>query len=160
MADAKAGFKRGSAGVFARRRQQLSQALQRLAEQGADDAELHAKKGLMLNVYGTARGRYERTGHLLGQVYADGHANSTSLGVQVGDRAEYASQIEYGSGPHELSPQQLKKYLDVLPPSGLLQFGRSGKAYLLPGPYVGPAIYLARLRTTQRMQVLMQELWK
>lgn len=159
MGNAKGQFKRGSEGIFARRAQQLSKGLNAIAKQGARTAELHARKGLVVNVYGTERGKYRRTRNLLYKVYADGHASRTSIGIQVGDKAEYASNIEYGSGPHELTPQQLNGYLEVLKPGGVLRFGRSGKAYLLPGPYIGPALYYTRLLTTQRVRALMRELW-
>lgn len=160
MSTGKGTFKRGSKGVFSKRAKAIRSNMDALAKQGARTGLLHAQRGLVLNVYGTERGAYTRTRHLFRQLYADGHANRSSIGIQVGDRAEYASDIEYGSGPHELSPQQLNGYLEVMKPGGLLRFGRSGKAYLLPGPYVGPAIHYARLLTIQRVRALMHELWE
>ncbi|MFC6662973.1 hypothetical protein [Deinococcus multiflagellatus] len=77
----------------------------------------------------------------------------------MGDRANHASFVEYGTGPHALTPAQLAGYLEALPPGGLLRFGRSGRAYLLPGPFIGPALFAARYRTHQRIRQLLQELW-
>lgn len=157
----KGSFKRGSAGMFRQRAEQFRKRLPEIAQAGAKDAELHAKRGLVINVYGTEPGEhYVRTGLLLREVYASGQANGSSLGILVGDRAEYASDIEYGSGPHALTPQQLERYLNTLKPGGLLRFGRSGQAYLLPGPYIGPAIHYARYRTAERVRALMRELWQ
>ncbi|MFC4636994.1 hypothetical protein [Deinococcus hohokamensis] len=156
----KSKFKSGSRDVLKERRKLLGRNLNALAKQGARTAELHSQKGLILNVYGTEPGEhYRRTRKLLRDVYATGQANSTGLGIQVGNRAEYASLIEYGSGPYELSPQQLESYLEAVPAGGLLRFGRSGKAYLQPGPFNAPALHTARLLTIQRMHQLMQDLW-
>lgn len=152
--------KSGSKGLWKRRARAISRGLNGIAREGARSAELHARRGLMLNVYSTERGAYTRTRRLLGQVYASGQANATSLGIVVGDRAEYASFIEFGTGPYELTEQQLSAYLEALPRGGLLNFGRSGKAYLLPGPYLGPAITFARTLTRERLERLMQEAWK
>lgn len=155
----KAKFKRGSSGVFKDRARDLRRALPALAAQGARTAELHAKRGLVVNIYGTERGKYSRTRKLLQQVYAQGHASGTSLGIQVGDNAEYASFIEFGTGPWALTPEQLNGYVQGMNPGSLLRFGRSGKAYLIAGPYIAPAMHSARHLTHGRMQRLMQELW-
>ncbi|GGL18308.1 hypothetical protein [Deinococcus radiotolerans] len=157
----KGKVKRGSAGVFRQRAEALRKNLPALATQGARTAELHARRGLMLNVYDTVRGEhYRRTRTLLKSIYAHGEANGSSIGIQLGADAPYASVIEYGSGPMGLTPEQLNGYLEVLPPGGLLRFGRSGRAYLLPGPFIGPALFAARARTHQRVRQLMQDLWR
>lgn len=150
---------RGSKGVFQKRADALRQNLKALAQQGARTAELKARESLMVNVYRTERGGYRRTRNLFRQVYAEGEASRTSLGIHVGDRAEYASFVEFGTGPYALSEQQLKAYLDALPPGGLLRFGRSGKAYMLPGPYIAPALFYARHLTHVRARALLRELW-
>ena len=67
--------------------------------------------------------------------------------------------MELGTGPYELSEAQLAAYLDDLPRGGLLSFGRSGKAYMRPGPYVGPAMQLARTLTRERFVKLMEGVW-
>jgi len=155
----KATVKRGKKGVFTRRAALLSASLGLIAAEGARSAQLHAQRSLALNVYATTPGQYHRTGFLLSQIYASGQANAGTLGIIVGDRASYASQIEYGTGRHELSPAQLQAYLDALPRGGNLIFGRTGQAYLLPGPFIGPAAVLARTLTRERLRRLMLTLW-
>ncbi|MFC6751474.1 hypothetical protein [Deinococcus aquaticus] len=110
-------------------------------------------------MYGTVAGEYDRTGHLRTEVFASGAANAGTLGLVVGDRAPYASEIEFGTGPYELNEAQRQAYLDVLPRGGLLRFGRTGQAYLLPGPYIGPALMFARTLTRERLIALMVALW-
>ncbi|MBZ9715489.1 hypothetical protein [Deinococcus multiflagellatus] len=156
----KARTKRGSASVFRKRAQALQRNLGAIAQQGARTAELHARRGALLNVYQTAPGEYRRSRALLRHIYASGHASGSVIGIQVGDRANYASFVEYGTVPHALTPAQLASYLEALPPGGLLRFGRSGRAYLLPGPFIGPALFAARHRTHARIRQLLQELWK
>lgn len=155
----KGRVKRGSAGVFRKRAEALSKNLPALATQGARTAKLHAQRGVRLNVYDTERGEYRRSRDLLRSIYANGEANGSSVGIQVGASAPYASFIEYGTGPMGLSPEQLNGYLEVLPPGGLLRFGRSGRAYLLPGPFISPALFAARHLTQQRARQLLQDLW-
>lgn len=155
----KGRVKRGSAGVFRKRAEALRKNLPALATQGARTAQLHARRGVMLNVYDTERGEYRRSRDLLRSIYANGEANGSSVGIQVGASAPYASFIEYGTGPMGLSPEQLNGYLEVLPPGGLLRFGRSGRAYLLPGPFIAPALFAARHLTQQRARQLLQDLW-
>ncbi|UQN04864.1 hypothetical protein [Deinococcus sp. QL22] len=155
----KVTIKRGQRNVFQRRAALLSASLGLIAADGARSAELQAKRSLNLNVYGTLPGQYTRTNNLLNQIYASGQANLGTLGILVGDRAPYASEVEYGTGPHELSPAQLQAYLDTLPRGGLLRFGRTGQAYLLPGPYLGPATVFARTLTRERLRTLMLTLW-
>lgn len=142
----KGRVKRGSAGVFRKRAEALKKNLPALATQGARTAQLHARRGVMLNVYDTERGEYRRSRDLLRSIYANGESNGSSVGIQVGASAPYASFIEYGTGPMGLSPEQLNGYLEVLPPSGLLRFGRSGSAYLLPGPFIAPSLWAARYK--------------
>lgn len=154
-----AKVKRGDRRIYQKRMALLQAALDPLAKQGASTAEIHARRGLMLNVYNTVPGEYDRTKNLLRSVYASGQGNGATLGILVGDNANYASLIEYGTGPHEMSPAQLQQHLEVLPKGGLLRFGRTGQAYLLPGPYIGPAIIYARTLTRERLHTLMQSLF-
>lgn len=98
-------IERGSKGLWAKRAKALSKGLTGLAWEGARSAELHVRRGLMINVYATEPGVYERT-TLLRQVYSAGQANATSLGILVGNRAPYAMEIEFGTGPYELSEAQ------------------------------------------------------
>lgn len=156
----KMSVKRGSKGVYGKRARALSRALDRLGREGARDGEAHARRSLAANVYSTAPGnRYRRTGHLLSQIYSAGHGNATSLGILLGDQATYASEVEYGTGPYELSPAQLEAYLVALPPGSVLSFGRSGLAYMLPGPYIGPGLRFAQFKTHERLRALLQQLW-
>ncbi|UQN05457.1 hypothetical protein [Deinococcus sp. QL22] len=152
-------IEQGSKGLWAKRAKAISKGLGGLARDGARSAELHVRRGLQINVYATEPGEYERTKLLLRQVYSAGQANATSLGILVGNRAPYATEIEFGTGPYELSEAQLASYLEVLPRGGQLQFGRSGKAYLLPGPTLGPGITFARTLTRERFQRLMADAW-
>ncbi|WP_309571676.1 hypothetical protein [Deinococcus sp.] len=152
--------KRGRATLLAQRIRALEQALPRLATRAAKIAELQAKRGLMLNVYGTAPGTYQRTEQLLLKVYAAGQAGAGRINVVVGDQAAYASLVEYGTGPSEFTEPQLLGYLEAMPEPRLLRFGRSGQKYLLPGPYVLPAVFIARHQTRQAVQGLIRTLWE
>lgn len=155
----KATVKRGSKGVYAKRAKALTRELPRIAAASALEGHAQAQRGLAANVYSTTPGNYRRTGLLLSQVYSGGTAGPVSLTIELGDRAPYASNVEYGTGPYELSAAQLEAYLQVLPPGGLLRFGRSGQAYLLPGPYLGPGLRFAQFKTHERLQALLQKLW-
>lgn len=147
-------------GLWKKRARAISKGLPGLAKQGARTARLHAQRGAMANIYSTERGAYRRTRLFLRSIYAAGEANATSLGLIVGDRANYASFIELGTGPYELTEEQLASYLEVLPRGGLLRFGRSGKAYLLPGPVISPAMQFARTLTRERFVQLMEAVWE
>lgn len=152
-------IERNGSRVVRRRAALLSSALTPIAKQGERAALLHARRGLELNVYGTVSGEYDRTGRLRSELFASGAANAGTLGIVIGDRAPYASAIEYGTGPYELNEVQRQAYLDALPRGGLLRFGRTGQAYLLPGPYIGPALMYARTLTRERLMALMVALW-
>lgn len=156
----KSKIQRGSQGVYTRRAKALSQQLGNIARQGAVDGRAHAQKGLQLNVYGTPAGnRYVRTSHLMNRLYVLHQVSRTSLSITLGNQASYASQIEHGTGPWELSDQQLLKHLEGLPAGGYLVLGRSGQKYLLPGPYIGPALFFAQHQTHQRIQELLRDMW-
>jgi len=143
--------------AFGKRRQAIESQLQALAESAAIAGEQHAQRGLQANVYGTAPGAYRRTHRLKYSTYKDGTYAAGLLRVVLGDTAPYADKIEYGTGPHELSPAQLQQYLETLPKGGLLKFGRSGKAYLYPGPYIGPGLIFARYKVREQMALLVQK---
>ena len=155
----KAKVKRGARGVNKRRARELSRALPGIAAKAQKAAYLQAALALNAGVYGTAPGRYRRTGNLRQSLSASAQANGTSIGLQVIDTAEYASAIEFGTGPHELSAGQLAAYLEAMPEGGLLNFGRSGKAYMLPHPYIGVGLYKGRSVTLQELRALLQRLW-
>ncbi|GAA0508371.1 hypothetical protein [Deinococcus depolymerans] len=146
--------------LWRRRAREISRALPALAAQGARTGLLHAQRGAMANVYSTEPGQYERTRELLRGIYADSNANASSLGIVVGDRANHASFVELGTGPYALSEEQRQVHLNTLPRGGLLRLGRSGKAYLLPGPFIGPAITYARTLTRERLNAVMADAWQ
>ncbi|MFC3833510.1 HK97 gp10 family phage protein [Deinococcus rufus] len=152
-------LRRGHPTLLADRRRALKAALPRLAQRARDTAEAQAQRGLQLNVYGTVEGAYRRTHRLEASVYAAAQVTGGRLNVVVGDRAEYASFVEFGTGPHELTEPQLLAYLQAAAEPRLLRFGRSGQAYLLPGPYLTPAVFIARYQTRQTVQTLLRSLW-
>ncbi|SMB93305.1 hypothetical protein [Deinococcus hopiensis] len=152
--------RKGSKTVFARRAAQLQTALDAIARKVAAEGERHAQRGAYLNIYGTVPGHvYVRSNHLFNSIYSNGSAVMGAVLVELGDRADYASDVEYGTGPYTLTQQQLDAYLKTLPPGGLLRFGRTGQAYMLPGPYIGPALQLVRYRTQVEVRDLMRRLW-
>ncbi|GGR31482.1 hypothetical protein [Deinococcus ruber] len=146
--------------IVSKRRSAIESKLQALAETAAIAGEQQAQRGLTANVYGTEPGKYRRTKRLKFSTYKDGQYSGGVLRVILGDTAPYADKIEYGTGPHELSPAQLQQYLDVLPRGGLLRFGRSGKAYLYPGPYIGPGLIFARYRVREGVALIVQKAMK
>ncbi len=142
------------------RRKAIEAQLQHIAEAAAIAGEQHAQRGLQANVYGTAPGAYRRTRRLKYSTYKDGLYAAGVLQVILGDTAPYADKIEYGTGPHEFSEAQLKQYLEVLPKGGLLKFGRSGKAYLYPGPYIGPGLIFARYKVREGIAAVVQKAFR
>lgn len=130
---------------------QLPALVARVAAQG----QQHAARGLQANVYGTAAGRYRRTGRLRGELFSSGQYAAGQLHLQLGDRAPYASLVEYGTGTTRITDPALQHLLAGLPPGGLLRLGRSGRAWMLPGPYLAPALAFARWRLVTQVQALM-----
>jgi len=153
-------LRRGSKTVLARRATQLQAGLGAIAPKVAKEGEHHARRGAYLNVYGTVPGRvYQRTNTLFNRIHSSGSASGGQVVVTLGDSAPYASDVEFGTGPHQMTQAQLDAHLKSLPPGGLLRFGRTGQAYMLPGPYIGPALRLVQYRTQQEVQYLMRRLW-
>ncbi|WP_147364010.1 hypothetical protein [Deinococcus cavernae] len=152
--------RRGSRTVLRRRMAQIQTQVDVIAQRVAKEGERHAQRGAYLNVYSTVVGQgYLRTRHLFDQIYAVGHGAGGQISVTVGDYASYASEVEFGSGPFALNAAQMEGYLKALAPGKLLTFGRSGQKYLLPGPYIGPALHLVQYRTQWEIRDLMRRLW-
>ena len=155
------GIKRlGSRGVFARRAAQLGVELVRATRQVEQEAAEKARQGLTLNVYGTIPGHYSRTWALFISLRSSSQSSGGQATITLEDGAPYASFIEFGTGPSAISQQQLDQYLASLPPGRLMTFGRSGQAYMLPGPYIGPAVWYARARMQAELRAVLVRLWR
>lgn len=153
-------IRKGSAGVLDKRAAKF-----RLRMAGATSAVQQyglqkARDGLMLNVYNTASGRYVRTGHLLDSLGADSSFLGDMARVSLQDTALYASYIEYGTGVHAMSRSALESYLNQVPSGNLVTYGRSGLAYMMPGPYILPAIWAVKYSMLAEVRRIMRDLWR
>lgn len=151
--------RKGSRSVFKRRAAQLQAGLPIITARVTQEGIRHAQRGAFLNIYGTTPGAYERTSKLFGQIYGYGQAAGASIRVELGSNAPYSSFVEYGTGSARITPHQMEAMLETLPPGNLLRLGRSGQNYMVPGPFIGPALWLVRHRAHWEVQYLMRRLW-
>lgn len=116
-----------------------------IAEQARAEALGHMIIGANRSVYQTPAGRYQRTGDYLRGFQARSRATKNTASVTVWNDVDYAANIELGSGPHEMTPQQIAAQA-AANPYAPLYFGRSGQKYMLAGPAVYPAAVFALYR--------------
>lgn len=119
--------------------------LPQIAQQAQAEALGHAIIGAQRNVYDTAPGAYQRTHDLMRGLNASGRATRYTATVRVWNRVEYATYVETGTGPHEMTPAQIIAQARVHPEAPTY-LGRTGANYTLPGPVVIPASVYAGYR--------------
>lgn len=119
--------------------------LPQVAEKVRGEALGHAIIGANRNVYDTAPGRYQRTQDYLRGFQASGRASRNIATVSVWNTVDYAARLETGSGPHEMTAEQIAAQASANPYAPLY-FGRSGQKYSLPGSVVIPAAVFALYR--------------
>jgi hypothetical protein len=112
-------------------------------EQVKVQAEYFARQGTLAGVYNTLPGRYVRTELLLESIYATPAIAGGNIGIEVGNRASYASSVEYGSYGEYQSPEELRALAEAAPGFGPLYLGRSGLKWQTPNPAITRAAVLA-----------------
>lgn len=153
-------IKRRERNLYSKRARGIQRGLPGIAQRAAKAGHAHALRALNLGVYSTEPGQYVRTGEARESLHFRAEANASGIGVLGEDTADHASQIEYGSGPYALSEPQLEAYLKAMPAGGMLNFGRSGRAYLLPQPFVSVGLRKAQGQIHQELKELIERLWK
>ncbi len=116
--------------------------------------------GMVIGVYGTPSGAYQRTNHYQESFYCVPLQVGHALGLEVGNTAEYASLIEFGLLGEHITEEQARALAEALGDAAVpLGLGRSAAQYLKPNPTVTRAAAYARL-TLQKAsgQVLAQVL--
>ena len=156
----KSRIKRPQRSLYSKRAKELQRALPGIAQRAAQQGEAHALRALNLGVYSTEPGEYVRTGKARESLRFAADVGRAGIDVLAEDTADYASHIEYGSGPYALSEPQLEAYLKAMPAGGLLNFGRSGKAYLLPQPFVSVGLRKAQGVIQQQLRAEIERLWR
>lgn len=117
-------------------------ALPQMAQTVQGEALGHAIVGANRSVYQTTPGAYQRTYEYLRGFQATARATKNTVRVTVWNAVEYAPYIEYGVGPHEMTPAQVLAHA-AANPAAPVYLGRSGQNFTLPGPAVWPAAYYA-----------------
>ncbi|GGJ65370.1 hypothetical protein [Deinococcus aquiradiocola] len=108
-----------------------------------DEVEHIAIAGTRAGVYDTPPGRYIRTDALLGGVYARPIRAGGTFGIEVGNRAAHATNVEWGSMGEQQSPEELRALSEALPGVGVLYLGRSGAEWRKPNPAITRASVVA-----------------
>lgn len=109
-------------------------------------ANIDLQANLYNSVYGTEPGSYIRTGYL--KSYTNTNASTVNTdgvyAIRLASTADYASDIEYGTGDKEISESMLRQLSEAAGGVGIT-FGRSGRQWMLPGPFIMPATIKSRL---------------
>lgn len=112
-----------------------------------DRANNDLQANLFASVYGTAPGSvYVRTGNLksFGNTNASDLSKDGKYVIRLASSADYASDIEYGSGASQIDPGLLQQISEASGGNNIT-FGRSGINYMLPGPFVMPAAVKSKI---------------
>jgi len=121
----------------------------------------HAVIGVRRNVYDTTPSAYERTGNLLRSLDATKRQTRASLTVILTASAEYASNVEYGSGPGGVSDTQVLTRAEARQDQAApLYLGRTGRNYLQAGPFLLPAAAYAKHRLLVLFSDAVQDEWR
>ncbi|GGR11389.1 hypothetical protein [Deinococcus ruber] len=131
----KSGFP-AAAALMAERRQRYQQLMDASVVAVAEVAKQVIVEGTMVGVYLTPEGNYVRTEHLLESIFARPAHIGAALGVEMGNVAEYASDVEYGSLGSEISEAEAHARAAAEPGLAPLYLGRTAKAWFLPNPAV------------------------
>ncbi len=117
---------------------------------------------LFMSVYGTTPGNfYKRTGDLKSL----SHTNAVLMNagsvyrIRLKSDLDYASDIEYGSGDLELNPTSLLEISEAGKGEDIY-FGRTGRNYTLPGPFIMPATVKARINLEDAFVKIIKNRWR
>ena len=107
----------------------------------AAEAEVlgHAQLGARRNIYDSAPGAYRRTGDLLRAMNVSSSASAGRATVTVGNTASYALAVELGNSPGISVAQDQALSAANRNPEAPISLGRSGRAFTVAGPFIGPA---------------------
>jgi len=122
---------------------EMANAIKPIVDQANNDLQAN----LFASVYGTAPGTvYIRTGNLksFGNTNASDLSKDGKYIIKLSSSADYASDIEYGSGTSQIDPGLLQQISEASGGNNI-SFGRSGINYMLPGPFVMPATVKSRI---------------
>lgn len=133
-------------------RQRVEREVAQMAARAEQDALGMAIQGAQRGVYSTPEGGYDRTGLYLKSIYAAAKATGGRVEVVVGDRAPYASYLEYGSLGAAIPAAQAEQLAAALGTKrAALYLGRSGKKWIKPNPAITRAALFAGLRMINRL---------
>jgi hypothetical protein len=109
-------------------------------------------------VYNTAPGMYMRSGNLKSLAYASKASSGETYTVIAGDKADYASDIEFGRLSGQITESNL---LSRAESSGgeWTSYSRSGINWMYPGAYLTPAIYKASLKMNIGFDLIIKDRW-
>lgn len=135
-----------SRATLAAYRQKIAHDLAKIAAQAQRETLLMAKTGAMVGIYLTPSGAYQRTGHYLNTIYAVAKVQAGIITIEVGDKAAYASYLEYGA-MGQLTPAVAEQLAEALGAKNQpLYLGRSGLNWVTPNPAITRAAVFGGLR--------------
>lgn len=135
----------------------LKAGMAQIAQDAQKDAYQMAILGATAGIYGTVPGRvYQRTGVYLQSIFATGVVNVSGIELNVGDRAPYAQDLEYGArgALPQAAAEQMAAALGTTP--GSLYLGRTGRAYTKANPAITRAAVFASLRMINSLESLVR----
>ncbi|WP_407538876.1 HK97 gp10 family phage protein [Deinococcus radiomollis] len=137
----------------AKLRKQLQASLQTVAREAEKNARTMAVLGASAGIYDTEEGSYRRSENYLLSIYARATATATDVLVEVGDTAEYATQLEYGALGEEIPAEIAVQMAEAIgSEEKTLYLGRTGHLYYIANPIVTRAAVFAGLRMTERFR--------
>lgn len=117
-------------------------------------------EGVDLNVYNTEPGTvYKRTGDLRRGIFSIGSHSGDIAQFDLGDRIDYATDIEYGKARFAISEGNARSTAD-LKNGEIYSIGRSGKNFSVPGPYIWPATAFSELQFALEFQKMIVRVWR
>lgn len=116
-----------------------------IAQQAQAEALGHAIVGARRNVYETVPGAYQRTQDYLRGFQTSSRATKNTASVTVWNDVDYSGFVEFGTGPNQMTPQQIAAQA-VTHPYAPTYLGRSGQKFSLAGPAVIPSSVFALYR--------------
>lgn len=119
----------------------------------------HAVISANRNVYSTPAGHYRRSGDYLRGFHTAAQASRNTAKIRIWNDVEYAEDVELGSAPNALTPQQVTAYAEASA-SAQVYLGRTGEKYSLAGPAVIPAAVYAQRRMAELFLRKVQMAWR
>jgi hypothetical protein len=132
-------------------RKQLQANLQLVAHEAEKNARTMAVLGASAGIYDTEEGHYQRSENYLLSIYARATPTPTGVLVEVGDTAQYASQLEYGALGDEVPAEVAVQMAEAIgSEEKTLYLGRTGHLYYVANPAITRAAVFAGLRMTEQ----------